>query len=229
MTTETTTAPPSVFERISLRDNATARDNARWYVVHTYSGREDKACNDLKQRVETFDVGNYIFDAVVPKQKVVTVTNDGAQKEEDQTMYRGYLLVKMKMPSWLDYNAGTSGGRAAGGKVDEEAKYALDVLRNTTGIINFISVEDDRDGTRRPIALTDAEASAMIFGSGDGDPQINFGFEQGDVVAITDGPFNEFNGTVDEVLLDKGIVRVTVSFFGQDTPVELPFSSVEKS
>ena len=227
MTTETTMTQ-SVLGRRLARDTAPASD-VRWYVVHTYSGREDKACEDLKQRVETFDVGNYIFDAVVPKQRVVTVTSDGGQKEEDQTMYRGYLLVRMKMPSSHDFVAGALSRRSAGGRVDEEAKYALDVLRNTTGIINFISVEDDRDGTRRPIALTDAEAHAMIMGSGEGDPQINFGFEKGDVVTITDGPFDEFSGTVDEVLFDKGIVRVTVSFFGQDTPVELPFNSVEKA
>ena len=202
-------------------------DDARWYVVHTYSGREDKACNDLKERVKALDVGDYIYEAVVPKQTVVKMTDNGEQKTEEETMYRGYLLVLMRMPgsnSLLPRLMTRSAVRQ-----NEEAKAAMDVLRNTPGVINFISVEDDRDGTRRPIPLTDEEADAMITGGDSSSPQIAFGYEPGDVVTITDGPFNEFSGTVDEVQLERGTVRVTVSFFGQDTPVELPFTSVEKA
>ena len=222
MTTETLTAPTPTKARRNTK-------GAKWYVVHTYSGREDKACENLKQRIETLDVGNYIFEAIVPKQTVVTMT-DGERKIEEQTMYRGYLLVRMKMPGSHSFSAGpTRRRRPSDDRDNEEAKNALDVLRNTPGVINFISVEDDRDGTRRPIPLTDEEAFAMIHGSSGDSPQIHFGFEEGDVVTITEGPFDEFSGTVDEVLIEKGTVRVTVSFFGQDTPVELPFTSVEKA
>lgn len=225
MTTETQTPPATTTTTTTARR---VPKDARWYVVHTYSGREDKACENLKQRIESMDVGDYIFDAVVPKQTVVKMTEGGEPKSEEETMYRGYLLVRMKMPRSHSFDTGPTRTRARDAEDKEEAKTALDVLRNTPGVINFISVEDDRDGTRRPIPLTDDEAMAMIHGDQTDSPEISFGFEAGDVVTITDGPFNDFSGTVDEVA-ENGKVKVTVSFFGQDTPVELDFTSVEKA
>ena len=180
-------------------------NDANWYVVHTYSGREDRTCENLKQRILSMDVADRIFDAVVPKQTVVQLA-DGERKSVQKTMYPGYLLVQMIM--------------------DDEAWF---VVRNTPGVTNFISVEDEFEGRTKPTPLTEEEADRMIIGSSSDSPQVNFGFDRGDVVTIKDGPFSEFSGTVDEVMGDKGIVRVTVSFFGQDTPVELPFLSVEKA
>lgn len=201
---------------------------ARWYVVHTYSGREDKACENLLQRVQTLDLKKYIFDAVVPKQAVVKMTEKGEQKTEQEPMYGGYLLVHMLMPQTNKLiSLSTLSAEESDARQSENVR-ALEVLRNTPGIINFISMEDDRDGIRRPVPLSKEEAESMIRG-GEDDARINFGFEVGDVVTINDGPFNEFSGTVDEVQIEKGTVRVTVSFFGQDTPVELPFTSVEKA
>ena len=103
------------------------------------------------------------------------------------------------------------------------------VVRNTPGVTNFISVEEGVEGRAKPTPLTDDEAQRMIQGPSSDSPQVNFGFERGDVVVIKDGPFSEFSGTVDEVMGQRGTLRVTVSFFGQDTPVELPFLSVEKA
>ena len=210
---------------------------ARWYVVHTYSGREERACENLKQRIGTLDVTKYIYDAVVPKQTVVKMTEKGEQKTEQEPMYGGYLLVHMLMPqshSFMPLSITSSEESDEQGALNartldvSENVRALEVLRTTPGIINFISMEDDRDGVRRPVPLSAEEADAMIRGGAD-DARINFGFEVGDVVTINDGPFNEFSGTVDEVQIEKGTVRVTVSFFGQDTPVELPFTSVERA
>ena len=201
---------------------------ARWYVVHTYSGREEKACENLKQRIETLRVNQYIYDAVVPKQTVVKMTEKGEQKTEQEPMYGGYLLVHMLMPQSHSFMPLSFASSQESDAQRSENVRALEVLRSTPGIINFISMEDDRDGVRRPVPLSEEEAEAMIRGGAD-DARINFGFEVGDVVTINDGPFNEFSGTVDEVQIEKGTVRVTVSFFGQDTPVELPFTSVERA
>ena len=201
---------------------------ARWYVVHTYSGREEKACENLKQRIETLRVTQYIYDAVVPKQTVVKMTEKGEQKTEQEPMYGGYLLVHMLMPQSHSFMPLSITSSEESDAQRSENVRALEVLRSTPGIINFISMEDDRDGVRRPVPLSEEEAEAMIRGGAD-DARINFGFEVGDVVTINDGPFNEFSGTVDEVQIEKGTVRVTVSFFGQDTPVELPFTSVERA
>ena len=201
---------------------------ARWYVVHTYSGREEKACENLKQRIETLRVNQYIYDVVVPKQTVVKMTEKGEQKTEQEPMYGGYLLVHMLMPQSHSFMPLSFASSQESDAQRSENVRALEVLRSTPGIINFISMEDDRDGVRRPVPLSEEEAEAMIRGGAD-DARINFGFEVGDVVTINDGPFNEFSGTVDEVQIEKGTVRVTVSFFGQDTPVELPFTSVERA
>lgn len=205
------------------------KSEARWYVVQTYAGREDSACKQLIDRVSSFDAGESIVDVRVPKQTVVKVTDKGEQKEVQETMYAGYLLVKMRIPenrvfvplSRISTKTGTLQDKK--GDVDP-----LELVRETPGIINFISLEDDRDGIRLPVALSEKDSELMISG-GDDDGRINFGFEIGDVVMITDGPFNEFSGTVDEVQFEKGTVRVTVSFFGQDTPVELPFTSIERA
>ena len=217
MTTETT---------VEKKD---PKGEARWYVVHTYSGREDKACENLKQRVVTLGVDDFIFDVVVPKQTVVKMTEKGEQKTEQETKYGGYLLVHMIMPQSHRLMSLSRLATQESEKKKTGNARALEVLRTTPGIINFISMEDDRDGVRRPIPLSPEEAEAMIRGDDADDARINFGFEVGDVVTINDGPFNEFSGTVDDVLVEKGTVRVTVSFFGQDTPVELPFTSVEKA
>ena len=201
-----------------------------WYAVQTYAGREDSACRHLLERVEAFNAKDYILDVRVPKQTVVKVTDKGEQKEEQETMYAGYLLVQIRMPesrsfvpiNRLSFMDGSM--KENKGSVDP-----LEVVRDTPGIINFISLEAEHDGLRLPIPLSKEDSDLMIRGGGDDEGRINFGFEVGDVVMINDGPFNEFSGTVDEVQFEKGTVRVTVSFFGQDTPVELPFTSVERA
>lgn len=205
------------------------KSEARWYVVQTYAGREDSACKQLIDRVSTADAGDSIVDVRVPKQTVVKVTDKGEQKEVQETMYAGYLLVKMVVPESRGF-VPLSRISAVSGTIEDKKKLVdpLELVRETPGIINFISLEDDRDGIRLPVALSEKDSELMISG-GDDDGRINFGFEIGDVVMITDGPFNEFSGTVDEVQFEKGTVRVTVSFFGQDTPVELPFTSIERA
>ena len=203
MTTETVTS--TALQAANAAAVPAIPNQARWYVVHTYSGREDRTCKNLKQRIVTMDFEHEIFDAVVPKQMVIQMV-DGATKEVEKTMYPGYLLVHMVM------NDDTWG-----------------VVRNTPGVTNFITAEESADGRPNPTPLTDEEAQRMLHGPDDGSQAVNFGFERGDVVLVKDGPFAEFNGTVDEVIGHRGTLRVIVSFFGQDTPVELPFVSVEKA
>lgn len=203
------------------------QDAGSWYAVQTYYGREETARDKLMHRVEINDFADYIFEAVVPKQTVVKVTDKGEQKTEEETRFGGYLLVRMRMPQMPGF---VSVSKVPVDASDNEKNArALTLLRETPGIINFVSFGESRDGIRQPIPLSPIDLEDMLHGADSDDARVNFGFEVGDVVTINDGPFNEFNGTVDAVQLEKGTVRVTVSFFGQDTPVELPFTSVERA
>ena len=121
-------------------------------------------------------------------------------------MYAGYLIVHMIM--------------------DDESWY---VVRNTPGVTGFISAEDEREKRPKPVPLEDAEVARIMNRMKSDMPRVRVGFEHGESVRIKDGPFADFMGTVDEVLEDRGKVRVHVSFFGRETPVELDFLQIEKS
>ena len=175
-----------------------------WYIVHTYSGHEDRVKKNLDQRVETMDVKDKIFDVIVPTEEVVEI-KDGQRQSVQRKMYAGYLLVKMVM--------------------DDESWY---VVRNTPGVTGFISSEDEREKRPKPVQLEESEVERIMSQMKSDQPRVRIGFEQGDVVRIKDGPFADFMGTVDIVSEDQGKVRVMVSFFGRETPVELDFLQIEK-
>jgi transcriptional antiterminator NusG len=177
----------------------------RWYIVHTYSGQEDRVRKNLEQRIETMDMKDKIFEVVVPTEEEVEI-KDGERKTVEKKMYAGYLLVRMVM--------------------DDESWY---VVRNTPGVTGFISAEDEREKRPKPVPLEDAEVDRIMRRMKSEAPTVRIGFQKGDAVRIKDGPFADFIGTVDEVNEERGKVRVHVSFFGRETPVELDFLQLEKA
>lgn len=176
----------------------------RWYIIHTYSGHEDRVKKNLDQRIETMDVKDKILDVVVPTEEVIEI-KDGERKSVQRKMYAGYLIVQMIM--------------------DDESWF---VVRNTPGVTGFISAEDERERRPKPVPLEEAEVARILNQMTADQPRVRIGFAKGDSVRIKDGPFADFMGTVDDVSEDQGKVRVLVSFFGRETPVELDFLQIEK-
>jgi transcriptional antiterminator NusG len=174
-------------------------DTRAWYVVHCYSGYENKVRHNLEQRIETMNMKEFIFDVVVPTEEEIEV-KDGKRKSVERRVFPGYILVNMKM--------------------NEESWY---VVRNTPGVTSFVGMGND------PIPLRKEEVAKIMKRMEADAPRIKVTFRQGERVRIVDGPFNDFRGTVSEIDMDKAKVRVMVNFFGRETPVELDFLQVEKS
>ena len=180
------------------------KEIARWYILHTYSGHEDKVMQNLKQRVENMDLHAIVHDVLVPTEEQIEI-KDGERTVVNKKMYAGYLLVKMIMndDSWFS-------------------------VRNTPGVTGFVSAEDEIEKRPKPVPLEDYEVDRIMNRMESGTPSVSVGLTQGDSVKIKDGPFAEFLGTVDEVNKERGKVTVHVSFFGRETPLELDFLQVEK-
>lgn len=176
-----------------------AGDDRSWYVVHCYSGYENKVRHNLEQRIETMGMKDRIFDVVVPTEEEIEV-KDGKRKTIERRVFPGYILVQMIMT--------------------EESWY---VVRNTPGVTGFVGMGNE------PTALRPEEVSQIIKRMEAEAPRIKLTYKIGQKVRITDGPFNEFIGTVDDIDMERATVRVMVSFFGRETPVELDFLQVEKA
>lgn len=176
----------------------------RWYILHTYSGHEDKVKDNLQQRIKNMDLQEIVHDVLVPTEQQIEI-KDGERTEVNKKMYAGYLLVKMIMndDSWFS-------------------------VRNTPGVTGFVSAEDEVEKRPKPVPLEDYEVDKIMNRMESGTPSVSVGLTQGDSVKIKDGPFAEFLGTVDEVNKERGKVIVHVSFFGRETPLELDFLQVEK-
>lgn len=174
-------------------------DDRNWYVVHCYSGYENKVRHNLEQRIETMGMKNLIFDVVVPTEEEIEV-KDGKRRTVERRVFPGYILVNMIMT--------------------EESWY---VVRNTPGVTSFVGMGND------PVPLRPEEVSQIIKRMEADAPRIKVTFRQGERVRIVDGPFNDFRGTVDEIDMERAKVRVMVNFFGRETPVELDFLQVEKA
>ena len=177
----------------------------QWFIVHTYSGQEDLVEKNLNLRIQSLDMQDRIFQVVVPTAEEV-VFKDGQRRSERRKLFPGYILVQMHM--------------------DDESWY---VVRNTPGVTGFVSTEDEKDTRPRPVPLEDSQLESILNKVESGPARIKIGLEQGDTVRINEGPFVDFIGSVNEVDEAKGKVRVMVSFFGRDTPVELDFLQVEKT
>ena len=178
--------------------------DARWYIAHTYSGQEERVKKNLEQRIQSLDVRHKIFRVVVPTEPEVEI-KEGKRRQVQRKVFPGYILVQMKL--------------------DDES---WNVVRSTPGVTGFVSVEDEREKRQKPVPLEDREVEQILRQMEAGAPRIKVGFQKGQSVRITAGPFADFIGSVDQIDADKGKVRVLVSFFGRETPVELDFLQVER-
>ena len=168
--------------------------NPRWYVVHTYSGYENKVKTDLENTVKNRELEEYFFDIIVPMEEQIEI-KDGKRKTNLKKVFPGYVLIKMI--------------------VTEETWY---IVRNTRGVTGFVGSGTD------PIPLTDEEIRNMGFD----EVPVNIDYDVNDNVQVVNGPLEGFVGTVQEINKEKQKVKVLVSMFGRETPVELEFSQVEK-
>jgi transcriptional antiterminator NusG len=173
-------------------------EGTSWYVVHSYSGYENKVRKNLLQRIESMEMGDQIFDVIVPTEEEVEI-KDGHRRIYKKRVFPGYILVEMLLT--------------------ENSWY---VVRNTPGVTGFVGSGNE------PTPLRQNEVDKIINRMEVETPTIRVGFREGQTVRITDGPFSDFMGTVDEIFLDRGKVRVLVSMFGRETPIELDFLQVEK-
>lgn len=174
-------------------------DERAWFVIHCYSGYEHKVKHNLEQRIETMQMQDKIFQVVVPTEEEIEV-KDGKRRTTERRVFPGYILVQMIL---------------------EEKPWA--VVRNTPGVTGFVGMGN------RPTPLRPEEVQAIMRRMEAEAPKVKVTFKRGQKVRIIDGPFNEFVGTVDEIDMERTKVRVLVSFFGRDTPVELDFLQVEKA
>ena len=171
----------------------------QWYAVHTYSGYEDAVARNLKQRVDSFGMGELIFDVVVPVEKKIKIKN-GKRKVVEEKIFPGYVLVEMD--------------------VTDDSWY---VVRNTPNVTGFIGT-----GTN-PTPLSEAEVASLLKRKGgDEKMEVEIDLVEGMAVRIGDGPFKGFEGKVIEVDGARGKVKVLVSMFGRETPLELDFTQVKK-
>jgi transcriptional antiterminator NusG len=180
-------------------------DDSKWYVIHTYSGYEKKVKNNLEHRIDSMGMKDKIYQVVVPVENETEIKN-GQRIQVERKMFPGYVLVNM-----IELREG-----------DDSSNQAWFVVRNTPGVTSFVG-----SGTR-PIPLLDREVKQILKQAEAEAPKIKPTFTRGQNIRIIDGPFAEFIGVVDEVSSDRNKVRVLVSFFGRETPVELDFLQVEK-
>lgn len=174
-------------------------DDRAWYVVHCYSGYENKVRHNLEQRIESMGMKDMIFDVVVPTEEEIEV-KEGKRRTVERRVFPGYILVNMVMT--------------------EESWY---VVRNTPGVTSFVGQGNT------PLPLRPEEVAQIVKRMEAEAPRIKVTFRQGERVRIVDGPFNDFRGTVSEIDMERAKVRVMVNFFGRETPVELDFLQVEKA
>ncbi len=175
----------------------------RWYVIHTYSGYENRVKKNLEQRIKSMNAQDKILQVLIPTENEIEI-REGQRRTVAKKIFPGYILVQMKMSdeSW-------------------------NVVRNTPGVTGFVSVIEEGDKLA-PIPLDQEEVKTIIRQMESGAPRVKVGFTKGESVRIIDGPFTDFIGVVDEINLQKGKVRVLVSLFGRETPIEVDFVQVER-
>ena len=174
-------------------------NQAAWYVIHCYSGYENKVRHNLEQRIESMGMKDQIFDVVIPTQEEIEV-RDGKRRSVERHVFPGYVLVYMLL--------------------SEESWY---VVRNTPGVTGFVGMGN------QPTPLRPEEVSQILKRMEAEAPHVKVTYKVGERVRIVDGPFNDFRGTVAEIDMDRTKVRAMVNFFGRETPVELDFLQVEKA
>ncbi len=175
-----------------------ADNGTNWYVIHTYSGYEERVKKNLEQRRNSMDAADEILKVVIPTEDEIEVKN-GQRRTVTKKILPGYVLVQMKM---TDQSWG--------------------VVRNTPGVTGFVG------SGGKPTPLQENEVGQILKQMEAEAPKVKVGFRRGQSVRVTDGPFIDFVGVVDEINTEKGKIKVLLSLFGQETPVELDFLQVEK-
>ncbi|MBN2240205.1 MAG: transcription termination/antitermination factor NusG [Dehalococcoidales bacterium] len=173
-------------------------NKTNWFVIHTYSGHEDRVKKNLEQRMKLIDSAEEISQVVVPTEEEVEVRG-GQKKTVFKKILPGYVLVQMKM-----------------------SDQSLNTVLNTPGVTGFVG------SGNKPVPLKEEEVNQILKQMDTDTPKVKVGFKQGQSVRVTDGPFTDFVGIVDEISTEKGKVKVLLSLFGRETPVELDFLQVEK-
>lgn len=169
-----------------------------WYVVHSYSGMENKVKKNLEHRAESMGMTDRILQVVVPTETEIEI-KEGVRRVVERRVFPGYILIEMSM--------------------DEDSWY---VVRNTPGVTSFVSMGD------KPSPLSEAEVDRIMSRIESDEPRVKVSFDVGERVRITQGPFAEFTGVVDTIEPEKGKARVMVSFFNRETPVEVDFLQLER-
>jgi transcriptional antiterminator NusG len=175
-----------------------AKDARAWYVVHSYSGMENKVKKNLEHRIESMHVGHKIFQVIVPTEEQIEL-KEGQRRVVERRVFPGYILVQMIL--------------------DDESWY---VVRNTPGVTGFVGIGN------QPTPLSDEEVERIMRRIEAEEPRVQIDFKVGERVRIIEGPFAEFHGVVDGIDLDRGKARILVSIFGRDTPVEVDFLQLQK-
>ena len=182
---------------LSASHSSSKEPKKRWYVVHTYSGHENKVKVNLEKRIEYMNMGDKIFRVEVP-QKTITKVKDGKKQDREEKIFPGYVLVEMIM--------------------DDDSWY---VVRHTAGVTKFVG------SAKKPIPAKDAEIKKIIHRVQTQTTKIELDVKVGDKVRIISGPFADFIGDITEVYPDKSKLRATVSIFGRETPVELEYKQIQ--
>jgi len=198
-TDKRTTAQPETIEAI-IEHSPTKEvpPEAAWYVIHSYSGYENKVKKNLEHRIESMDMAGKIFQVVVPTEEEIEL-KDGQRRVVERRVFPGYVLVQMVM--------------------DEQSWY---VVRNTPNVTGFVGMGN------KPTPLPDEEVKRIMRQLESEEPKIKVDFKVGQKVRIVEGAFAEFTGIVQDLHPDKGRARVMVSFFNRDTPVDVDFLQLEK-
>lgn len=170
----------------------------QWYAIHTYSGYEEKVAESIRQRAESLDMKDKIFQVLVPKEKMIEVKNS-KRKVVEKRIFQGYVLVQMKM--------------------SEDAWY---IVRNTPSVTGFVGSGSE------PTPVSDDEIDKIMKRMGRDEPKHKIDYKVGEVVNITDGPFKGFDGTINEIDAAKGKLKVLINMFGRETPVELDSLQVKR-
>ncbi len=173
-------------------------DGRRWFVIHTYSGYENKVKTNLEHRIQSMDMGDKIFQVLVPTEEEIEIKN-GKRHPVERKIFPGYVLVEMVM--------------------SDDSWY---VVRNTPGVTSFVG------SGNKPTELNDTEVRQILRQIKLDAPKYKVAFTKGEAVRVTDGPFTDLHGVVDEVNPERNKVKVLVSIFGRETPVELDFLQIEK-
>ena len=170
----------------------------QWYAIHTYSGYEEKVAESIRQRADSLDMKDKIYQVLVPKEKMVEVKN-GKRKVVEKRIFQGYVMVQMKM--------------------SEDAWY---IVRNTPSVTGFVGSGSE------PTPIDPDEMEKIMKRMGRAEPKYKIDYRVGEVVNITDGPFKGFDGSINEIDSQKGKLKVLVNMFGRETPVELDSLQVKR-